>query len=277
MGRDGNSGGLRLEGVLKKLEYRRLFLKRREHIDGVLATGHQTPAWVAARGMPMERVYPFAYFLPNQILPMQAAGVRRGPFRLAFVGQFIELKRLDLLISSLAAIDRRDVELTVVGSGPLEEILKSAANVALPGRVRWIGRLPIADVPQVIAQADCLVLPSRYDGWGAVVSEALMVGTPAICSDTCGSAGIVEASGVGGVFRSGDATALTALLQKVLDQGPLNESQRADLSVWAQALGTEAGAAYLRAILEHAVGFGGRPTPPWLREASGAEILSSLS
>lgn len=49
-----------------------------------------------------------------------------------------------------------------------------------------------------MARADVLVLPSWHDGWGAVVSEALMAGTPAIASDACGSAGVVRASGVGG-------------------------------------------------------------------------------
>ena len=39
-----------------------------------------------------------------------------------------------------------------------------------------------------------------------------MVGTPVICSDACGSAGVVHASGVGGVFRSSDHCALTAEL-----------------------------------------------------------------
>ena len=43
-----------------------------------------------------------------------------------------------------------------------------------------------------MAAADVLVLPSRFDGWGAVVNEALMVGTPVICSDRCGASDVIE-------------------------------------------------------------------------------------
>ena len=62
----------------------------------------------------------------------------------------------------------------------------------------------ITKIPEVICESDCLVLPSRYDGWGAVISEALMVGTPVICSDNCGAANVVTASNVGSVFSTND-------------------------------------------------------------------------
>jgi hypothetical protein len=39
----------------------------------------------------------------------------------------------------------------------------------LPGRVSFRGLLPISNIPGHMAAADCLVLPSSHDGWGAVV------------------------------------------------------------------------------------------------------------
>ena len=42
-----------------------------------------------------------------------------------------------------------------------------------------------------IEEADLLVLPSRFDGWGAVVNEALGAGTPVLVSDLCGSSYLV--------------------------------------------------------------------------------------
>ena len=50
----------------------------------------------------------------------------------------------------------------------------------------------MSKIGNTIYQADNLVLPSSHDGWGAVTTEALMVGTPVICSDTCGSSLIVK-------------------------------------------------------------------------------------
>jgi glycosyltransferase involved in cell wall biosynthesis len=249
-------------GILKRLEYRRLFMQWRGRIEGVLAIGNRTPAWLVARGMPAERVFPFAYFLPD-MAPIERVGHGAEPFRFVFVGNFVALKRLDLLISALAALKRSDLELVVIGSGPLEGALRAAAEAVLQGRVRWIGWLSMSEVPRAVAQADCLVLPSRYDGWGAVISEALMVGTPAICSDRCGAAGVVQASGHGGLFRSGDVSELRAQLVRALESGPLPRSKRDALAAWARCIGADAGAHYLREVLDASRERKACPPPPW--------------
>lgn len=253
------------QGLLKRLEYQRLFWRFRNSLQGVLATGYRTPEWVVARGVPPPQVFPFAYFLShvNAVAADCSAGGER--FRFLFVGQFIERKRLDLLVEALVLLQKRDFELVVVGSGPLAEPLRIAAEAALPGRVIWIGRLPMVSVPRELSRADCLILPSRHDGWGAVVSEALMVGTPAICSDRCGSAGVVAASGYGGVFRSGDLSTLVVELESTMDKGRLSRPARAALSNWASCLGSDAGAEYLQQILEFRAGATSvRPSAPWL-------------
>ncbi|MGH8742854.1 MAG: glycosyltransferase, partial [Burkholderiales bacterium] len=250
-------------GVLKRLEYRRLFLKWAGRIEGVLAIGHRTPAWVVARGLAADHVVPFAYFLPRETKLMECTNIRSGPFRFAFIGRFIRLKRLDLLILALATLKRSDLELVVIGSGPLEVELRDSANAALVGRVHWIGRLQLRDVPRALAETDCLVLPSRYDGWGAVVSEALMVGTPAICSDRCGAAGAVQASGHGGVFCSGDVSSLRDQIARMLDRGRLSPAERGGLAKWAECLGSDTGARYLRAVLDAQQQQIKRPMPPW--------------
>ena len=156
-------------GAIKRFEYRRLFGIWRKHLRGVLATGHTTPEWVAARGMPREQVFPFAYFLTDLDLRRPPFHATHERFRFVFVGQFIERKRLDLLVEALHSIQTQHFELTVIGSGPLESSLRASAEELLPGRVHWVGRLPLNRVPLEMARADCLVLPSRHDGWGAVV------------------------------------------------------------------------------------------------------------
>lgn len=250
-------------GVLKRLEYRRLFMLRGRHVRGVLGIGHSTPAWISARGMPENKVYPFAYFLPNPAVESHEPPRVSDRFRILFAGQFIARKRLDHLIDALGHMSSLDFELAVIGSGPLENQLRMLSDKVLPGRVDWIGRLPLEAVPVEMARADCLVLPSRHDGWGAVVSEALMVGTPVICSDACGSAEVVRASGYGGVFRSGDRDALMLLLSKVIAKGRLSSAERSSLAGLAECLGGNAGAAYLMRILDHADGRAERPLPPW--------------
>lgn len=253
-------------GIAKRLEYDRLFRGKGRLLEGVLATGHRTMDWIIARGMTAERVYPFAYFLPQVGNRDHAVHREVGSFRFLFVGQFIALKRLDLLIHNLAELLDREFELLVVGNGPKEWHWRMLAESALPNRVRWLGRRFMEEVSALMAQADCLVLPSRHDGWGAVISEALMVGTPVICSDACGAAGVVKASKAGGVFTSDRDDEFRARLDRQLKIGPVTTEGRLRLASWATALGAEAGARYLLSIVDCAANGGSRPVPPWVEK-----------
>lgn len=256
-------------GVFKRLIYRWLYWHRRHSLEGVLAIGADTADWVVARGLPPSKVFPFAYFLREpdmqEIQSIWEVLPGKRPYRFIFVGNLIELKRVDCLIRAIAALNNLHVDLWVVGNGPEENALQEQATELLPGRVHWMGRLAMSEIPALMAQVDCLVLPSRHDGWGAVVSEALMVGTPAICSDACGASAVVRASGKGGVFPVGSDTGLLEQLRKAVDAGPWPLKNRQDLAQWAIALGAQAGANYLLEILAYTSDGGVRPLAPWER------------
>lgn len=265
-------------GRIKRLDYRLLLSHWRRDWQGVLAIGTHTPSWVVARGMPAERVFPFAYFLEaptagsdselsaaNKSLEDDAKENLSSRLRLLFVGQLISRKRVDLLIEALRRLfdaGFSGFSLEIVGDGQLREGVRQQAAF-LGDRVTWHGAVPMPQARRHMAQADCLVLPSDHDGWGAVVSEALMAGTPVICSDACGAAEVVRASGVGAVFPAGDAAALAECLKSVLEAGAQSPQARQELAAWARCLGAEAGADYLQRIFAYMEGHVPRPRPPW--------------
>lgn len=255
-------------GILKRLTYSILIRRHRSRTAGLLAIGDRTSAWLFERGAPKAMLFPFAYFLEDRRSAKTGFVGTERPFQFIFVGQFIHLKRLPFLVDSLAALPGCSAELVVVGSGPLEEEWRSFAERRLPGRLRWRGKMSSAEVLRILEEVDCLVLPSRYDGWGAVVSEALMSGIPAICSDKCGSATAVKASGVGGVFRYDDMAELSHLLSEAFAAGKATAVSRRALARWATSLGANAGAHYLSDIFNHMEGAGDRPRPPWVRSVS---------
>jgi glycosyltransferase involved in cell wall biosynthesis len=264
------------KGLFKRSAYAAIVRNRCSYLNGLLALGGGTPAWVVARGMPAERVFSFAYFL-RDVSESQPADALfdnspEHPFRVAFVGQFVDRKRFPLLVDALAHDSRRKFELLVVGGGPRELEWRAYAERRLAGRVRWIGKLPSLRIASTLRGVDCLVLPSRHDGWGAVISEALLAGTPAICSDRCGAAEVVRASAVGGVFPTGDVLCLARLLAGEMDRGNVSPIRREQLAEWARCLGASAGAKYLIEILAHADGQAPRPTPPWGRGFSGCAV-----
>ena len=240
-------------GLIKKIFYRILFLYWHSHLSGVLAVGQNTLDWLVARGMERSLVYPFAYFLKepkiNHLLNTSIKKNKKRSFRFIFVGQLINRKKVDLLIKAIATLKLKEIELWIIGGGPEKKRLRSLANILLPKKVSWLGVIPIKKVPAVIHQADCLVLPSRFDGWGAVVQEALMVGTPVVCSDKCGSSVVVEASKIGSVFSTNNPQALINSLSNQYEKGLVSSKQRQKIMKWSRCLGASSGAKYLDSIL----------------------------
>lgn len=240
-------------GFIKKIIYRILFLQWRDNLSGLLAIGNNASRWFEERGMHKDRILPFAYFLkePNTdyLLKFNSNEIKSRPFRFIFVGELIKLKRVDYLINSLTDLKNKNIELWIVGNGPERKRLETLANYSLPNKVRWLGVMSINKIPDVLGQVDCLVLPSRYDGWGAVVTESLMVGTPVICSNKCGASIIVQESKVGYVFPANDIKALSSSLYNQYIKGLVSIKERQNIVSWGKNLGAYSGAKYLEKII----------------------------
>ena len=98
-----------------------------------------------------------------------------------------------------------------------------------------VGSVSINQIPDYLYNSDVLVLPSLYDGWGAVVNEALQAGCYVICSDACGACMLlINNSKLGIVFKAGSDTALADCMKYVnthLDEIRANREYRIN---WAE-------------------------------------------
>lgn len=253
-------------GLLKPVLYAWHLLRWRRGLNGVLAIGAGTPEWLRRLALGRLRILPFAYFLKA---PAPQPPKQKGKaFRFLFIGSLVPLKRVDLLLHCLRDLSEHAFDVEMVGDGAMRAELEILANEVLPGRVAFRGVVPMSKVSAHIAASDCLVLPSVHDGWGAVVSEALMMGTPVICSSACGARGVVEASGAGGVFATHEPDTFRDLLASALAKTESVELNRDALRTWARCLNTEAGAAYLEnIILAELADLNLFPIPPWQPKA----------
>lgn len=234
-------------GALRRALYAWHLNRWRTGLDAVLAIGADTTTWVAQMAPANLKVFPFAYFLQDsEVSAPTSAG---SPFRFLFVGALVARKRVDLLLRCLSELSDQSFEIEVIGDGPMRESLMRLAADHLYDRATFSGVVPMNDVTDYMGRADCLVLPSDHDGWGAVVSEALMAGTPVICSSSCGARDVVAASNAGGIFPTDNPTALRNSLASVLAQGKVTSARRERLRKWARSLGANAGAEYLETIL----------------------------
>lgn len=251
------------KGVIKRFEYA-IRLRGRKAPQFVLAIGEKASPWFKKRSKGDLMVFPFAYFLDEKEPPKSLQ--RSAKFSVGFVGRMDNGKGLDLLIVALSKLTKgQSIRMICVGDGPERQRLGQLADRRLEGeKVRWLGVLPREQAREHIGNLDILVLPSRYDGWGAVISEALLQGVPVICSDACGAVVAVRRAPYSGVFENGNVDQLSRELSKAISRGALRPSERVRLSNWARCLNAAAGAIYLEQIVESLGNpFGPLPKPPW--------------
>lgn len=144
-----------------------------------------------------------------------------GPFRILFVGNLSRAKGADVLLEAFAALDRPGCELTLVG--PRGDAYYAAQE--RPGCTH-IPYLDHARLAELYRDADIFVLPTLYDSWGLVVTEAMASGTPVIVTDHCGAKELVSPD-CGWIVAPGDAAALVNTLRTAFDdRGRLSEMGR---------------------------------------------------
>ena len=126
---------------------------------------------------------------PFLAIRREARGIGQ-PVRFLYCGQLIHRKGVDLLLDAFcqAAVACRQIELTLVGEGPLRSALEAYIPESLRSRIRFAGFQPVAKLPEYFADADVFVLPSRHDGWGVVINQAVAAAMPVICTDAVGAA-----------------------------------------------------------------------------------------
>jgi len=106
-----------------------------------------------------------------------------GRAELVSVGSLVPLKGLDVTFAALQMLER-PVRWTVVGDGPQAAELARFDDPTGRLVVRLTGG--VRDPNRFVQDADLLVHSSRSEAWGAVLLEALAVGTPVVASDTIG-------------------------------------------------------------------------------------------
>ncbi len=211
-------------------------------------------------GVPLERidvVVPGVAGAYRPLPPEAVAAFRRRldlPERfLLHVGTLQPRKNVPLLLDALALLERDDAPLVLVGGkGWLyDAIFARVAALGLERRVRFAGYVADDDLPLWYNAAAALVLPSRYEGFGLPIVEALACGTPVVAAN---ASSLPEAGGAAALyFAPDDADELAARLADILDrpevaararvEGPAQASRFS----WARA-GQETAAVYDRAL-----------------------------
>lgn len=127
--------------------------------------------------------------------------ISAGPVRFIFAGVLSRRKSVDLILEAFKrlAAEGLPYELQFVGNVADSSLLDHVRQI--PGTSYRSG-VAQHDLYPMLTDADCLLLPSRFDSFGMVVAEAMACGTPAIVSDQTGAKAIIESfPGSGWIVR----------------------------------------------------------------------------
>lgn len=147
-----------------------------KRLSGFLAIGQKAESQARMFGVPLSKIHPFCYVTSppgSAERPATQEGVRAT---VLFLGGVLKRKGVDVLFRTPLP---NNSMLRIVGPHVDKKI-------AIPNDAEHLGIVANSEVSDHIREADLLVLPSRHDGWGAVINEALTVGTPVVCTAACG-------------------------------------------------------------------------------------------
>ena len=156
-----------------------------------------------------------------------------------YVGSIEERKNLLLLAQALTQLPDEDITVIALGhqTAYAKKVRRYAEDHDLGHRFRMISGVAFADLPVFYQLAQAFVYPSRFEGFGIPMLEAITSGTPAI---GCTGSSLEEAGGPSCLYVSpDDPAALAAALQRVLTDEALRAKMITDGHAYAQRFNPE--------------------------------------
>ncbi|MGR5220961.1 glycosyltransferase family 4 protein [Vibrio parahaemolyticus] len=228
--------------LFKNIYYRHRYEK---YISGVFTIGAKGYDWFSRIGFKKSRLIDFLYFtelcshdFKKRLMVRADYGSRAN---IVFLGRLVEGKGLRKLLEYGERLDESTHEINIYGDGPLlAELREYADKNSLTTMINFHGLIKHKELEKVFEEATVLCLLNDGDeGWGAVVNESLLHGTPVICTPKTGASSIVrKQSGFGVVLESDDFPQFNAALThcQTLDRKVVLETAEKILSPLSGAL-----------------------------------------
>lgn len=188
----------------------------------IVATSVPDREWLEARGFSPERVHVVPAGLDPEAFEAGSADRARAMFRIdryvVFVGRLHREKSPDHLLRAIAALPDWVGSLVLAGpdGGERTHLERLASGLRLRDRVVFAGEVDEKTKRDLLAGAECLVLPSFYESQGIAILEAWAQGIPVVASRV-GGVPFLVAHGVDGLLYDwGDVAALRDALRRIL-------------------------------------------------------------
>lgn len=206
-----------------------------------LAMGYYAASDFNFLGLCKNRIFNFGYFTPSFHRPTHVGEGNKKSVEILWAGRMLGWKHVDdLLMVFKDLVNLYDVNLTLIGDGPeRQELIRYSNSNNIPN-ITFKKFVPNAAVKNIMQDIDIYVLPSSgYEGWGAVINEAMQTKCAVIASQEAGAARSMIKDGVNGLtFPAGNRKELKKALVKLLENRKLlnrlkEEGYRTITEIWS--------------------------------------------
>lgn len=169
--------------------------------------------------------------------PRARGGSAGGPLRLLAVGSIVPRKGYHVLIEALASLRDRGWHLTIVGANDrapqtLRDLTEQIGAAGLQDQILLAGAVDDTTLAAAYDGTDLFLMPSLFEGYGMVLTEALARGLPIVCT-TGGAAADTAPDAAALKVAPGDAIALANAMASLID-APARRNALAD-AAWTAA------------------------------------------
>lgn len=222
----------------------------------VFAFGNKATQWYSMWNSHY-KVIPFIYCVAP---PTYKTNENKEIVKIVFIGSLIPRKNVKVILESIKNLRHESFQIDIIGDGPQRIYLENLCrNYNLTHKVMFHGTRERQVILNSLTNYDILILPSLFDGWGAVVNEALMAGLFVICSNKCGAQALIDADRKRGlIFDAKSKKDLAEKLNWSISNINTIRSQKEQRHKWSECISGESVADYfVKSLGESTV------TPPW--------------
>lgn len=252
-------------GIKGKLRYvRHLYFryKYENKISFILAIGNKGRWCFEKTGFSKKKIFDWGYFTETATIPI-SDNLNNLP-SLIYIGTLNKSKGILPLLSIIKKNEQVFSYFKIIGDGEYRTIIEDFVSKN-PHKYTYHKNIPNSEIYKYLSNSDVCILPSiGKDGWGAVINEALMCGTPVITSDYCGGSALINGKR-GKVFTIKEDN-LESTLLSFMNELPYNNDYRIEIQQWSNKnISGEAAANYFLEVIDSVFNNKNKPEAPWIK------------
>jgi len=144
-----------------------------------------------------------------------------------FIGSLIERKGVDYLLRAFATVrkEHQNLSLLIIGEGSVRRELESlSVKLNIDSSTRFLGHVPDEYLPEILASASVVSIPSLSEGLPIVLLEAMSMGKPVVGTRTGGIPDVIRNEQTGVLVEKRNTQALACALNSLLSDKKLAQS-----------------------------------------------------